>query len=74
MPGGRASMAEVVNTIVNALNARWGTGEWILSAQETGIYLNYETVATKRLTLVEVEEEAARAKARNAMRFAPTKP
>ena len=63
MPGGRASRAEVVNTIVNALNARWGTGEWILSAQETGIYLNYETVATKRLTLVEVEEEAARAAA-----------
>ena len=48
---------------MNALNARWGTGEWIQSAQETGIYLNYETVATKRLTLVEVEEEAARAAA-----------
>jgi len=63
MPGGRAKWTEVLNTVVNALNARWGAGDWVLSAQETGIYLNYETVAAKHLSLGDVEDEAAHAAA-----------
>jgi predicted AlkP superfamily pyrophosphatase or phosphodiesterase len=63
MPGGRASKAAFIKTIDDALSARWGTGDWISSAQEIGIYLNYATIAEKKLQLAEVEQEAARAAA-----------
>jgi arylsulfatase A-like enzyme len=63
MPAGRASRAEFTKTINDALNARWGNGDWIMPTQEIGIYLNYDTVAAKKLQLPEVEQEAARAAA-----------
>jgi hypothetical protein len=63
MPGGRASKAEFIKTISDALSARWGNGDWIVATQEIGIYLNYSTIAEKKLRPADVEDEAAKAAA-----------
>jgi arylsulfatase A-like enzyme len=63
MPGGRASKAEFIKTISDALSARWGNGDWIVATQEIGIYLNYSTIAEKKLRLADVEDDAAKAAA-----------
>ncbi len=56
MPGGRISKKEYTAAITQALNKRFGDGDWVLALAEGGFYLNYETLKEKKLNLADVED------------------
>jgi predicted AlkP superfamily pyrophosphatase or phosphodiesterase len=56
MPGGRISKKEYQAAITEGLSKRFGDGNWILAVAEGGFYLNYATVAEKKLKLDDVED------------------
>lgn len=63
MPGGRASKAEYLRTVNEALSAKWGPGKWITETQDANLYLSNALVAEKKLSMAEVEDAAAKAAA-----------
>jgi hypothetical protein len=58
MPGGRLNARSESDAVEKALSARFGDGRWIADTSE-GMYLNLDTVATKKANLAEVESVAA---------------
>lgn len=59
MPGGRIDKQKYIDTVEKALTDKFGAGKWILATQESGFYLNYELIESKKLTHTEVEEQVA---------------
>jgi predicted AlkP superfamily pyrophosphatase or phosphodiesterase len=58
MPGVRLDAAKLKAQVVKALNDRFGEGEW-MSAGSYELYLNYATIADKKLDAAEVRRVAA---------------
>ena len=63
MPGGRIK-GNPFEPIQQALEARFGAGQWILSTAGSSPYLNYDLIQAKKLDPDEVIKTAARAIAR----------
>jgi hypothetical protein len=61
MPGGRMTNATLFDPMRQALVARFGAGEWLLSTAGTSPYLNWKLIAEKGLDRGEVERVAAAA-------------
>ena len=61
MPGGRVGFAAMRDTIQKALSGKYGEGKWIASTPEEAIYLNWDLIKSKKLTLAEVTQEAEQA-------------
>jgi len=61
MPGGRAPAKEVRDTVQKALAAKYGQGDWVLGYSGPAPYLNHQLVASKKLTLEDVQDTAAAA-------------
>jgi hypothetical protein len=61
MPGGRMPPRIVRETVQNALAARYGEGDWILSPSEHTLYLNHDLIRQKQLEPAEVNRTAAQA-------------
>jgi predicted AlkP superfamily pyrophosphatase or phosphodiesterase len=61
MPGGRLSETAILDTLRNALTAKYGPGKWIAGSSGPVPYLNHELIREKHLDAAEVEETAAAA-------------
>ena len=61
MPGGRMTNKELFGAIEQALIARFGAGQWLLSTAGSSPYLNYELIDLLKLDAEEVRRVAARA-------------
>jgi len=59
MPGGRMAEPTLFDPLRHALEARFGTGEWLLSTAGTSPYLNRKLISEKGLDPREVERVAA---------------
>jgi predicted AlkP superfamily pyrophosphatase or phosphodiesterase len=59
MPGGRLDKNEYINTVKNALQKKFGEGNWVIATQESGFYLNDDLIAAKKLKHSAVEDEVA---------------
>jgi len=58
---GRIRSADVQATVEQALDARFGAGDWVLAAEDPSVYLNREEMARKNLAPAEVERAAGEA-------------
>ncbi len=58
MPGGRLTGRTESDAVEKALSARFGDGRWIADASDV-MYLNLDTVASKKAALADVEAVAA---------------
>lgn len=63
MPGGRMSSADLFGPIKQALNTKFGNGDWILGTAGTSPYLNLNLIREKSLNEAEVRRVAAEAAA-----------
>jgi len=63
MPGGRMSTADLFGPLKQALNAKFGNGDWILGTAGTSPYLNLNLIREKGLDEAEVRRVAAEAAA-----------
>ncbi len=61
MPGGRMPGAVVRDAIRAALDARYGTGDWVAGSWDLSVYLKSETIRAKSLDAAEVRRVAAEA-------------
>jgi hypothetical protein len=61
MPGGRISSADLFDPIESALEARFGSGKWILDTAGTSPYLDLDLIRQKGLDAEEVRRTAAQA-------------
>lgn len=61
MPGGRAPAREVRDAVQKALADRYGQGEWVLGYSGPAPYLNHQLIASRKLTLEDVQSTAAAA-------------
>lgn len=61
MPGGRMPEGLVLNTVSQALTAKYGEGAWVAGKSGPAPYLNYDLIAKKNLTRAEVQNTAAEA-------------
>lgn len=61
MPGGRIPEGATLNAIQQALTTRYGEGNWISGKSGPAPYLNYSTIAEKKLDIEEVQNTAAAA-------------
>ncbi len=61
LPGGRITSASLFGPIQQALEAKYGTGKWVLATAGSSPYLNYELIASARLDPAEVRRAAAEA-------------
>ena len=61
MPGGRMPAGIVRDTVQKALEAKYGSGDWITSPTEHSLYLNLNLIRSKNLSRAEVNEAAAEA-------------
>ncbi|MEO7143099.1 MAG: alkaline phosphatase family protein, partial [Bryobacteraceae bacterium] len=59
MPGGRLSMTALVKAATDALEQKYGAGNWVLNGSEGGIYLNRDLIGQKHLDLAVVQQTAA---------------
>jgi hypothetical protein len=59
MPGGRMSFSTIINSVQQALTAKFGEGKWIEGAPEEAIYLNWDLIKSMKLIQEEVVREAA---------------
>ena len=59
MPGGRLTGNPVAKAVEAALAKRYGDAKWLTNAGETGLYLNLEAIASKKLDRAEVDRVAA---------------
>jgi predicted AlkP superfamily pyrophosphatase or phosphodiesterase len=58
---GRIKSADVQATVEQALDARFGAGDWVLAADDPSVYLNRDEMARKNLQPAEVERAAGEA-------------
>ncbi len=61
MPGGRAAAKDVRDAVQKALNERHGPGEWVAGYSGPAPYLNHQLIASKKLSLEDVQNTAAAA-------------
>jgi arylsulfatase A-like enzyme len=61
LPGGRADKTQYTKTVSDALETRFGAGNWIIGGWENGFYLNYDLIREKKIKESDVEAEAAHA-------------
>jgi predicted AlkP superfamily pyrophosphatase or phosphodiesterase len=61
MPGGRMPGDTVKNAIQKALDAKYGSGNWVSGSWDLSIYLNEDLIAEKGLNQAEVDRTAAAA-------------
>jgi predicted AlkP superfamily pyrophosphatase or phosphodiesterase len=59
MPGGRLSEPHLTQTIINALNKRFGAGKWLMPGVILNPYLNLALIKSRKLDVAEVERVAA---------------
>lgn len=61
MPGGRVPEERVLDAVSSALTGRYGAGKWVLGSSGPAPYLNHALIASKKLSLEEVQSTAAQA-------------
>lgn len=61
MPGGRVAEQKVLDAVTAALNARYGNAKWVLGHSGPAPYLDHALIASKKLSLEEVQQTAAQA-------------
>jgi predicted AlkP superfamily pyrophosphatase or phosphodiesterase len=61
LPGGRMTSKELFGSIQQALEARFGPGQWLLGTAGSSPYLNYALIAKLQLDPMEVRRVAANA-------------
>jgi len=61
MPGGRLTGNPVAKAVEAALAKRYGDAKWVVNNGETGLYLNLDTIESKKLDRAEVDRVAAEA-------------
>jgi predicted AlkP superfamily pyrophosphatase or phosphodiesterase len=61
MPGGRMPLGIVSRTVQEALVARFGKGEWIVSDSEHSLYFNQPLIAQKKIDRAQLDRVAAQA-------------
>jgi predicted AlkP superfamily pyrophosphatase or phosphodiesterase len=61
MPGGRLSMAALLDAMNQALNRSFGEGKWATANSGDAIYLNLDMIRDRKLNLAQVEQTAAAA-------------
>jgi predicted AlkP superfamily pyrophosphatase or phosphodiesterase len=61
MPGGRVSTSKIRDAIQKALAKKFGRGNWISSALDQSIYLNWDLINSKKLSHESVNQVAAQA-------------
>src|SRR5262249_37643100 len=61
IPGGRLLAANIKKTVQDALEKRYGAGDWVKGNWDISVFLNRDLIATKRLSQAAVQQEAARA-------------
>jgi predicted AlkP superfamily pyrophosphatase or phosphodiesterase len=61
MPGGRMTNATLFDPMQQALTARYGPGEWLVSSAGTSPYFNWNLIADKKIDPLEVQRVAAAA-------------
>jgi predicted AlkP superfamily pyrophosphatase or phosphodiesterase len=61
MPGGRLSDGRIAKTMREALEQRFGPGEWLMPGPATMPYLNWKLIHSHKLNPAEVEHVAAEA-------------
>ena len=59
LPGGRMTNKELFGPIQQALEARYGPGQWLMATAGSSPYLNYDLMAKLRLDPVDVRRVAA---------------
>ena len=59
LPGGRLTGNPVAKAVEAALSKRFGEGKWVSYSGESGIYLNLETIESKKLDRAEADRAAA---------------
>jgi predicted AlkP superfamily pyrophosphatase or phosphodiesterase len=59
--GERVKKAQIKTAITNALDARFGKGDWVLALEDPSIYLNQKLVAERKLEPEQVERVAGEA-------------
>jgi predicted AlkP superfamily pyrophosphatase or phosphodiesterase len=57
----RIKKKQIKETIETALNARYGTANWVLALEDPSIYLNYQAIDERKLSRSEVERAAGEA-------------
>ncbi len=63
MPGGRLPLGIVSKTVQAALVKKYGDGKWIVSNADQSIYLDWDLIARKNLSVKDVDDAAADAAA-----------
>jgi predicted AlkP superfamily pyrophosphatase or phosphodiesterase len=58
MPGGRISFPTISDAVQKSLTEKYGEGNWVLSAPEDAIYLNWDLMKSKKLVREDVYREA----------------
>jgi predicted AlkP superfamily pyrophosphatase or phosphodiesterase len=61
MPGGRMDFTVVLEAMQKAIVKKFGEGKWIVSTPEDSVYLNWDLIDEKGLSLAEVAAVAAKA-------------
>jgi predicted AlkP superfamily pyrophosphatase or phosphodiesterase len=61
MPGGRFVAPNIKKLVQEALEKRYGPGEWVKGNWDLAVFLNRELIASKLLELPAVQQEAGRA-------------
>lgn len=61
MPGGRLAEKDLLGAVQEALNTKFGKGDWIVGHEGPVPYLNYHLIEEKKLDPAVVEEEGAEA-------------
>lgn len=59
MPGGRLPKGTIADAVQKALRAKYGNFDWVASALEESVYLNWELIALRKLDRAEVSRAAA---------------
>lgn len=61
LPGERTKKAAIKAAITAALDARFGTGDWVVALEDPSIYLDRKLIAERKLPPEQVEEAAGEA-------------
>ena len=60
IPAGNTNNTAMLDSLKKHLNRKFGTAEWVSSFTNQQIYLNHALVESKKVNLVELQEETAR--------------
>lgn len=61
MPGGRVQEEKVLEAVNAALTSKYGQGKWVLGSSGPAPFLDHNLIASKKLSLEEVQNTAAQA-------------